>query len=85
MEVVGQLSDFELLENYQKSLSLVLNTMNQYISVPNENVIDVTILGAPFRMQAKEFKEHLSMQMHFFQNMIDEVQDRINRSEGKVC
>lgn len=84
MEVERQPTDFELLEQYQGSLKVILDTMTKYIDTPSEQTIEVSILGAPTKLTAREFKEHLKLQATFFVRKIDEVQDRIHRSEGKV-
>ncbi len=84
MEVERQPSDFELLEKYQVSLKAILDTMTKYIDVPSEQIIQVSILGSPTILPAREFQEHLKLQALFFTKKIEEVQERINRSEGKV-
>ena len=84
LDIKPQPTDFELLEQYQASLKVVCDTMTKYIHLDSEEEVQLYLFGTPTKLIARELKEHLNLQMLFFMKKIEEVQDRINRSEGKV-
>lgn len=79
------MSDFELLEHYESIIHTLSNTAIALADKPRSEDVEVSILGVPCKMNVSELKEHIVMQMNFFERMLDMVQDRITRNEGKVA
>lgn len=79
------MSDFELLEHYESVIHTLSNAAVALADKPRAEDVEVSILGMPCKMNVSELKEHLVMQMNFFSRMLEMVQDRITRNEGKVA
>lgn len=78
------MNDFELVEHYQHVLSELAEAAIKLSHYRSEDMIEVGVLGVVCKMDGRQLMKHVTMQMNFFERMIEEAQERIVRSEGKV-
>lgn len=78
------MSDFELVEHYERVMQELASVVMTISHVRNDDVLDASIMGIPCRMEARQLKQHIILQMNFFERMVEDAQERIARSEGKV-
>ncbi len=78
------MSDFELVAHYQRVLEELASVATTISHVRGDDMLSVSVMGVPCHMDARQLKQHISMQLNFFERMIEEAQARIVRSEGKV-
>lgn len=78
------MNDFELVEHYTKVLSELAASTAKLMHYRSDDVVEVSILGVACKMDGRQLSQHIRTQMNFFERMIEEAQERIVRSEGKV-
>lgn len=78
------MSDFELVTHYQQVLQELASVATTISHVRGDDMLNVSVMGVPCHMDGRQLKQHISMQLNFFERMIEEAQERIVRSEGKV-
>ena len=78
------MSDFELVDHYKRVMQDLASVVMTVSHVRCDEMLDVSIMGVPCRMEARQLKQHIVLQMNFFERMVEEAQARIDRSEGKV-
>ena len=78
------MTDFETVAHYTHVLCELATCSSKIMQYRNDDVIDVSILGVPCKMDARQLMQHIRIQMNFFERIVEEAQERIAKSEGKV-
>ena len=78
------MTDFETVTHYTHVLRELAASSIKLMHYRGDDVIDVSILGVPCKMDARQLMQHIRIQMNFFERIVEEAQERIAKSEGKV-
>jgi hypothetical protein len=80
-----KLSDFELITKYQEILDALQKASKVIAQKHPYSDVQVSILGTVCTFTSHEIGVSIAAQIRTFERLIMQVQDRIQRSEGKVA
>lgn len=82
MNIMNIMNDFETIEYYT---AIIESLAQAYTAVcDNDQEIDVVVDGIECKMQPQQLKFHIKTQKFLYECLLQDVQDRVIRNEGKV-